>query len=303
MQSIKNSLQQLEITHPALAQRLKDSKNLQNAKDSHPERYEILSLISDDCPFEKCDGSGLIWVKDNQENKEFMRNCKCRANRILLKKMKWAKIPEEFRNVTINSFDINLYSEQDSRQKAVMAKKIAGNFVKKYKELAEQGKGLYFYSEVKGSGKTRLALSILNALLVVYDNENSPLSVFYSPTADLIGEIKNTFNKKENDVSSSELINAAKNMDVLLLDDIGVEKASDWVEETLTRILDYRLQNKKVTIFTSNLEINELDSWYPSGRISSRIEKMTYPVHMPEERIRSKLAKQENDALLGMLLK
>lgn len=265
------------------------------------ERYQILSSISEDCPYQKCDGTGLIWMKDHQENTEFMRECKCKANRVLSRKMKWARIPEEFQKVTINSFDINLYSNEKSKEKAKMAKKIAGNFVKKFKEISEQGKGLYFYSSIKGSGKTRLAVSILNALLQVHDTAESPLSVFYSPTADLIGEIKSTFGK-DAEVSSTEIINAAKSVDVLLLDDIGVEKASDWVEETLTRILDYRLQNKKMTIFTSNLEIDDLDSCYPSGRISSRIEKMTYPVHMPEEKIRSKLAKLENESLLGLLL-
>jgi DNA replication protein DnaC len=220
---------------------------------------------------------------------------------MLSKKMKWARIPEEFQDVTIKSFDINLYSEQKSIERAVMAKKIAVNFVKKFEQLQEQGKGLYFYSSVKGSGKTRLAISILNALLKMHDTEEKPLSVFYSPTADLIGEIKSSFNENA-EVSSTEIINAAKSVDVLLLDDIGVEKASDWVEETLTRILDYRLQNKKVTLFTSNFEISELDNAYPFGRISSRIEKMTFPVYMPEEKIRSKLAKQENDSLLGILL-
>lgn len=170
--------------------------------------------------------------------------------------MKWARIPEEFQKVTINSFDVNLYSDKESKEKAVMAKKIAGNFVKKFRQLTEQGKGLYFYSSIKGSGKTRLALSILNALLKVHDTAESPLSVFYSPTADLIGEIKNTFgsDKHNKDVSSSDIINATKSVDVLLLDDIGVEKASDWVEETLTRILDYRLQNKKSLFLLATLK-------------------------------------------------
>ncbi|MFL0365346.1 ATP-binding protein [Pseudobacillus sp. 179-B 2D1 NHS] len=260
-----------------------------------------MTSITEDCPYKKCDGTGLIWIKDHQEKREFMRKCQCKEIRALSRKMKWARIPEDFQKVTIKSFDINLYSEQLSKEKAVMAKKIAANFVKKFDVLSQQGKGLYFYSSVKGSGKTRLGCSILNALLQVHDTEENPLSVFYSPTADLIGEIKNTFGGDTN-MKSSDIIDAAKNVKVLLLDDIGVEKASDWVEETLTRILDYRLQNKKVTLFTSNLEIDELDNSYPAGRISDRIDKMTFPVHMPEEKIRRKLAKQENESLLGLLL-
>ncbi|KIL73720.1 Helicase loader DnaI [Bacillus badius] len=210
-------------------------------------------------------------------------------------------MPDEFKNITIKSFDINIYEQEESRLRAAQAKRIAGNFVKKFDLMKEQGKGLYLYSSIKGSGKTRLAAGILNALLKTQDSNEQPLSIYYSPTADLIGEIKKTFSEESN-IKSSDIIDSVKKVDVLILDDIGVEKVTDWVEETFTRILDFRLQHQKITIFTSNLSIDELDDKYPQGRISSRIEKMTYPVHMPEEKIRSKLAKQENENLLGLLL-
>jgi Replication initiation and membrane attachment len=125
VQSISRLFQQLEETHPALAQKLKDSKNLQEKKDSSEERYKILSSISDACPYGKCDGTGLIWIMDDQENRDFMRECKCKAKRILSKKMKWARIPDEFQNVTINSFDISLYSDQASKEKSSPGTKVS----------------------------------------------------------------------------------------------------------------------------------------------------------------------------------
>ncbi|MED4715264.1 ATP-binding protein [Bacillus badius] len=230
-----------------------------------------------------------------------MEKCKCREIKALERKLSAAQMPDEFKNITIKSFDINIYEQEESRLRAAQAKRIAGNFVKKFDLMKEQGKGLYLYSSIKGSGKTRLAAGILNALLKTQDSNEQPLSIYYSPTADLIGEIKKTFSEESN-IKSSDIIDSVKKVDVLILDDIGVEKVTDWVEETFTRILDFRLQHQKITIFTSNLSIDELDDKYPQGRISSRIEKMTYPVHMPEEKIRSKLAKQENENLLGLLL-
>jgi DnaD/phage-associated family protein len=76
VQSISRLFQQLEETHPALAQKLKDSKNLQEKKDSSEERYKILSSISDACPYGKCDGTGLIWIMDHQENRDFIMKAK-----------------------------------------------------------------------------------------------------------------------------------------------------------------------------------------------------------------------------------
>ncbi|WP_176713717.1 ATP-binding protein [Pseudobacillus wudalianchiensis] len=230
-----------------------------------------------------------------------MKKCKCREIKVLERKLSAAQMPDEFKSITIQSFNINIYEQDESKKRAAKAKRIAGNFVKNFDLMKEKGKGLYLYSSIKGSGKTRLAASILNALLKTQDSKENPLSIYYSPTADLIGEIKKTFSE-ESSIRSSDIIDSVKKVDVLILDDIGVEKVTDWVEETFTRILDFRLQHQKITIFTSNLSIDELDYKYPQGRISSRIEKMTYPVHMPEEKIRSKLAKQENENLLDLLL-
>lgn len=230
-----------------------------------------------------------------------MRECACKEIKAFQRKLSNAQLPEEFKNASINAFNIDIYEKQESKERAATAKRIATNFVKKFDLMQEKGKGLYLYSQTKGSGKTRLAASLLNAVLKVHDNEEKRIKAYYSSTADLLAEIRKTFDK-DSDVKESEVIDAVKSVDLLVLDDIGVEKVGDWVEETFTRILDYRLQNLKVTIFTSNLEIDHLDEKYPQGRISSRIEKMTYPVKMPDEKIRSVLAQKENEDLLDLLL-
>ncbi|XBO86347.1 ATP-binding protein [Bacillus licheniformis] len=186
-----------------------------------------------------------------------------------------ARLPEEFKDVTLNSFEIDVYENDESKERAANAKRISKNYVLKFEQMREQGKGLYFYSHEKGSGKTRLAASIMKAITKMHDKPDNPLKIIYSSTADLIGEIKKTF-EEGSKVKTSEIIEAAKTADLAILDDIGVENVKDWIEETLTRILDYRLQNKKPTIFTSNLAIDELDVKYPGGRISSRVEKLAF---------------------------
>ncbi|MEC1744146.1 ATP-binding protein [Schinkia azotoformans] len=252
-------------------------------------------MTSEQCPYEECDGSGLIWVIDHQEKKEFMRPCKCKEEKALERMMRSAKVPEEFRNAKIASFRLNLYKTEKSQHRASTAKRVSVNYVKNFKEMQAQSKGLYFYSYTKGSGKTRLAASVGGALI-----QQHQAQVLFTTAVDCLAEIRKTFgeNSKKN---TSELIDALKNVEVLIVDDLGVENVSDWVEETFTTILEYRLTNKKVCIFTSNLSIEELNNKYKQGRVSSRIEKMAFPVYMPDESIRSDLAKKENVELQAIL--
>lgn len=265
----------------------------------YPVRYETLTVISEQhCMYRKCDGSGLIWIIDHEQNKEFMEECPCKEVKKLSNRLMSARLPEEFKDASLNSFDINVYDKPESKERAANAKRVAKNYVLKFEKMRELGKGLYFFSEEKGSGKTRLAASILHAITKVYDKkEEKPLKIIYSSTADLIGEIKSTFDS-ESKVKSTDIMDAVKTADLVVLDDIGVEKVTDFVEETFTRILDYRLQNKKPTILTSNLSIDDLDTIYKSGRVSSRVEKLTFPVIMPDEKIRKKIAQKENEELL-----
>ncbi|MEC3737016.1 ATP-binding protein [Bacillus safensis] len=265
----------------------------------YPVRYETLTVISEQhCMYGKCDGSGLIWIIDHEQNKEFMEECPCKEVKKLSNRLMSARLPEEFKDASLNSFDINVYDKPESKERAANAKRVAKNYVLKFDKMRELGKGLYFFSEEKGSGKTRLAASILHAITKVYDKkEEKPLKIIYSSTADLIGEIKSTFDS-ESKVKSTDIMDAVKTADLVVLDDIGVENVTKFVEETFTRILDYRLQYKKPTIITSNLSIDDLDTIYKSGRISSRVEKMAFPVIMPDEKIRKKKAQEENEKLL-----
>nr|MDH3176456.1 ATP-binding protein [Bacillus pumilus] len=304
MQSMGDTLKALEKANPRLAKRLRDSKKLQEEK-VYPDRYETLTVISEQhCMYGKCDGSGLIWIIDHEKNKEFMEECPCKEVKKLSNRLMSARLPEEFKDASLNSFDINVYDKPESKERAANAKRVAKNYVLKFEKMRELGKGLYFFSKEKGSGKTRLAASILLAITkthdMVYDKETKkykPLKIIYSSTADLIGEIKSTFDS-ESKVKSTDIMDAVKTADLVVLDDIGVEKITDFVEETFTRILDYRVQHKKPTILTSNLSIDELDTIYKNGRISSRVEKLAFPVIMPDEKIRKKIAQQENEELL-----
>ena len=219
--------------------------------------------------------------------------CKCYYDQIVNKKLEFANIPEVFKDLTINSFRTDLYERPESRQKAMVVKKMAANYVKNFETFQEEGKGLYLYSNIKGSGKTRMAISIGNALMKV-----KRVGVKYTTTLDLLDEIKKTFDK-DSRVTESDLINSIRKIDVLILDDVGVENPTPWVKSIFYSILDGRMDNNKITIFTSNLSMDELQH---DDRLKSRIEKMALPIEFPEESIREKIAKSENEELQRLLL-
>ncbi len=251
-----------------------------------------MTAPSEACPYGECDGSGLITIIDNQKGEVFVRMCKCHEIRVIENKLKFACIPDEFKDLTVASFRVDLYKHEDSRARAALAKRIAVNFVKHFEQMQEKGKGLYFYSSTKGSGKTRLAASIGNALIKQYR-----VSVRFITTKALLDEIKSTFHE-ETGLTYSAVIDAIKRVDVLILDDIGTENKTDWVNETFFNIMDSRMTAHKITIFTSNTPIEGLKH---DEKIRSRINKMAMPVAMPEESIRDALAQKENEELQVLL--
>lgn len=255
--------------------------------------YRILNASSS-CPYNECDGSGISMLINDNTRETKARYCKCREEHIYNNRLKFANIPSEFSSLTINSFDTSLYKEQSSKNVAIAAKKMTGNYIKQFEKFKELGKGLYYYSDTKGSGKTRLAVSLGNVLLKIHKKQ-----VKFITCSDLLKEIKNTYNQ-DSKYTESQLIESINNVDVLIIDDIGVEKLTSWVNEMLFSIFDNRMKYKKITIFTSNCIIEDLEH---DERIKSRLTKMCIPIKMPEEDIRKYLAIDENRELQDLLLK
>lgn len=253
-------------------------------------QHKTLNVTSK-CPYNLCDGHGMRIF--NRDGKITAGNCKCMDEKIEQRKLEFAKIPDEFQNLTVKSYDVNLYKLTDSRDTARMAKKAVAGYIQNFEEMQEMGKGLFLHSEKKGSGKTRLAVSCGNALIKTYGQR-----VRFITTLDLLSKIKQSYNDIEH-ITEHQLVNEFSTIPVLILDDIGTEKATAWVTEIFFKILDTRMTHKRVTIVTSNMNIEKLDH---DERIKSRLRKMVIRVQMPEEDIRRQLGESENDELLKRLI-
>lgn len=246
------------------------------------------------CPI--CHDSGWEIVKE-PDGHEYCRRCKCGIfeRQAIERKLSFATIPKEFENHTVSNFETECYSTSQNRELAQMAKVIAGRYVDQFDEIKETGKGLYFYSRTKGSGKTRLAVSIANDLI-----RKKNIGAKFATTIQILDQIKATWGEdRKNEETEQKLIREIVSVPVLIIDDIGVEAVKEWINERFYNILNGRMIEKRVTIFTSNCRMEELNF---DDRIINRIIKMALPVQFPDESIRTAIARKENSDLLDRLL-
>lgn len=263
--------------------------NLRTKPLQHSGQEELFEEI---CP--KCGGDGFVLSYIDECGNEVYKPCECRTVKLMENKLQMASIPREFSGYTVDSFDLKFYKSADAQEKADMAKLLCTNYVKDFLNIRESGKGLYLYSRIKGSGKTRMAVSIANDIITRYR-----ISAKFATTIQLLDEIKKTWDKPEGG-SEQNLLQEIIDVPVLVLDDIGVEKMSPWVNEKFYSILNGRMIQKQITIFTSNCVIEQLAF---DERIINRIQKMALPVPFPEESVRSVLASAENKNFYNSLLR
>lgn len=187
--------------------------------------------------------------------------------------------PSYFSNRTLDRFAVNLYGM--GREKAQKALGMVARYIQGIDLIMSQygGGGLYFYSKERGSGKTYLSTILGNEL-----TRRGKWVRWYS-VANLLQELKASYDR-DSGTSSAAIIDRCKEAEVLILDDIGVEKQSAWVNEIMYSILDARMTHCLPTIFTSNCRPRELAY---DERVLDRITRMTELVEMPEENVRRKL--------------
>lgn len=174
-------------------------------------------------------------------------------------------MPIEIRKAKLADIDTN-----DSKRAPII--KWITNFYKDYKTDIHQ-KGLYLNGSF-GSGKTYLLSALLNEL----SRDSFVVIIVYYP--ELLRSLKESFESN----SFGDRVNEIKKAQLLLIDDIGAETVSSWNrDEILGTILQYRMDNKLTTFFTSNLTIKELENHFiinksVSEQIKARriIERIKY---------------------------
>jgi DNA replication protein DnaC len=196
----------------------------------------------------KCDGTG--WIIDG--DKPAVR-CQCFFDKQKVWLLERAKIPRRYSDCTFSGFlEQDLKIKKDSREKnhnrtlsiyqIKTAKEDSESFVKKYPAV---NKGLLFMGN-PGVGKTHLAVSIIKALI-----QEKSIPCIFVDFRELLQNIKYSYDRSSQ-VSQYDILKPVLETDVVVLDDLGAEKITGWVLDNLGYIINWRYNEKKISIITTN---------------------------------------------------
>ncbi len=190
------------------------------------------------CPI--CEGSGLR-VVERPGGLRVAAPCECRAERRLVRMMEQARIPQRYAHCTLESFETQLPWSDRSQAKALVN---ARNFVREYLPTGD-GTGLLLTGSI-GVGKTHLAVGILQSLIT----DRGAKGLFYD-YRDLLKQVQNSYNRNV-EVTELEILQPVFDAEVLVLDELGASKPTDWVWDTVAHILNTRYNDRRTTIITTN---------------------------------------------------
>lgn len=195
-------------------------------------------------------------------------------------------IPFKYLNVGYGDAFWNAYQNQP------MAMKAKGRIDDYVNHFDQWSYGLYIFSDQRGSGKTMLACSIANSL----KTNDRDLTLKFIAAPAYMKKLKSSFGEQDTArMNIRAKIREYYNCDILIIDDLGAEKRSDWSDSELFDLIDSRYTNELPTIITSNKAIRELPE---DDRLKDRIYETTIAIAMPEESIRSLHADRDKEAFL-----
>jgi DNA replication protein DnaC len=199
---------------------------------------------------------------------EEARICPCVKQRYLERRYTYANITPEISSYTFEGFSLDYY-KGEHRERAARVLQGARRFVQEYLKN-KHIPGLLLTGDV-GSGKTYLAGAIANYLL------QKGVQVLFLVVPDFLDELRSTYHRGmpgeavEND--DVALLNGARRVEVLVLDDLGVHNYTSWTCNKLYSLLNYRLNYQLPVIITTNLDLSEIEK-YLGKRTTSRIVQM-----------------------------
>ncbi len=200
-------------------------------------RYSrIMKTATEVCPL--CAGSGWRPVPGAPECGVTRCDCKLRARGAAL--IAAARLPKRYEHCELSNFTTDFPGADRS---VALAQISASRFVQEFDP--RDGKGLLLVGGI-GTGKTHLAVGILKELIATRSS-----ACLFCDYRELLKQIQNSYNDS---VKATELqvLKPVFDAEVLLLDELGAVKPSEWVWDTVSLILNTRYNDNRTTIITTN---------------------------------------------------
>jgi DNA replication protein DnaC len=235
-------------------------------------------------------------IVERPDGSRVARDCECRIERRVARMIARTNIPRRYEHCSLDSFETGFPSATRSLKAAHLS---ARKFVESY-PLETRGTGLLLTGNI-GVGKTHLAVGILQALVA----ERGATGLFYD-YRELLKQVQNSYNRQVQ-ATELEILQPVFDAEVLVLDELGASKPTDWVWDTVAHILNTRYNDRRTTIITTNYANagplgSTLEAAGPRGamreetlgdrigeRMRSRLQEMCVVIEMQGEDFRQKV--------------
>jgi DNA replication protein DnaC len=190
------------------------------------------------CP--KCGGTG--WIIVERANVSGAEPCDCRLEGRSDRIAQRSQIPPLYQNASFDNFALPPDNPIARRELAKVLVDVK-SYVREFRN--ESRPGLLLIGE-PGTGKTHLAVAALRKII------EKGFECLFCDYQNLLDRIRSGYDPTSNS-ADKEAYRVALDTEVLLLDDIGAHRVTDWVEDTVTSIVTQRCNNRKALIATTNL--------------------------------------------------
>ena len=180
--------------------------------------------------------SDTYWKSIEVDGVEQVVRCECWRGDVVARALNDARIPPRFSRAELDNFEHDMDTQGKAWRKATA-------FVDAFPVV---DKGLLLHGP-HGVGKTHLAVGILKAAI-----RTKGARGFFFETRELLRLVRDTYNRSVEE-TEMEVLRPLLEADLLVLDDLGAERTSEWVQETLGLVVNTRYNARRPTVFTSNL--------------------------------------------------
>jgi DNA replication protein DnaC len=247
---------------------------------SSPPRPVRLACADDEqraaCPLGVCDGSG--WILGPED---VARPCECRERRMARRRARGvaSAIPRKYRGVSLDRPPISDMAAHRAQAPVFGAVK---EFVEQIDRRLDDGEGLWLMGDV-GTGKTTLAMLVSKAAV----EAERTVAIYSLPR--LLARIRRTYDSEAGE-PYLDFFERLTSVDLLHIDDLGVEKRSDWVLEQLYAIVNERYEAQRSMVVTTNLDQAALEEQIGPRTVSRLVEICGDPLPLFGEDLRYRVA-------------
>jgi DNA replication protein DnaC len=207
----------------------------QGAESKQGEGAQVMKVSAEVCPL--CEGTGWKSVSIGSERR--VTRCDCRLQARTQALLAAARVPKRYEHCELSNFEF------DGPHRALASARLAAcKFVEEY---PLDNNGLLLIGGI-GVGKTHLAVGIIKELIL-----GKGIACLFYDYRELLKQIQNSYNDS---VKATELdvLRPVFETEVLVLDELGAVKPTEWVWDTVSLILSTRYNDNRTTIITTNFD-------------------------------------------------